>query len=56
MVGVIVKKVFKEVVGMEILAYVSAVRDVKIIVVNYEIMMMDDVELNIVWCLDESCV
>ena len=53
--GAIAKKVLKEVAGTEILAYVSAVRDVKTTAVNHETMTMDDVESNIVRCPDESC-
>ena len=53
--GAIAKKVLKEVAGTEILAYVSAVRDVKTTAVNHETMTMEDVESNIVRCPDETC-
>lgn len=53
--GAIAKKVLKEVAGTEILAYVSAVRDVKATAVNHETMTMEDIESNIVRCPDQGC-
>ena len=53
--GAIAKKVLKEVAGTEILAYVSAVRDVRATNVNHDTMTMDDIEANIVRCPDEGC-
>lgn len=53
--GAIAKKVLKEVAGTEILAYVSAVRDVQATNINHETMTMADIEANMVRCPDEGC-
>jgi chorismate synthase len=53
--GAIAKKVLHEIAGTEILAYVSAVRDVETKSVNHATMTMDDIEANIVRCPDEGC-
>ena len=53
--GAIAKKVLREVAGTEILAYVSAVRNVETKSVNHATMTMEDIEANIVRCPDEAC-
>ena len=52
--GAIAKKILAQVAGVEILAFVSSVRDVSTDAVDLDTFTMDDVEANIVRCPDAA--
>eukprot|EP00240_Pyramimonas_obovata_P001404 CAMPEP_0118922022 /NCGR_PEP_ID=MMETSP1169-20130426/1101_1 /TAXON_ID=36882 /ORGANISM="Pyramimonas obovata, Strain CCMP722" /LENGTH=488 /DNA_ID=CAMNT_0006862835 /DNA_START=129 /DNA_END=1595 /DNA_ORIENTATION=+ len=52
--GAVAKKILKTVAGVEILAFVSAVRDVKTEAVDLDSFTLEEVESNIVRCPDQE--
>ena len=52
--GAIAKKILAQVAGVEILAFVSSVRDVTTTAVDLDTFTMEDVEANIVRCPDAA--